>query len=554
MRRLRQHRRPGGTAGRPRRIILEASLEIRSAIVYATLIIVLAVMPVFFMGGLSGAFFEPLALSYALALLASMVVALTVTPALCLMLLDKAGDRARSPRSWDGCSAVTKRFFRGSFGRRAWHYAASGVVAGGRDRHLAAARPVAAAFVQGARLPDALADAARHVASGDVPGDGSRQSSELRSIPGVRNFGAHIGRALVADEPVGIDFTENWVSVDPKVDYDKTLAAIQETVDGYPGIYRDVQTYLRERIKEVLTGASESIVVRIFGPELDELRRQAAKVRQALAGIEGLVDLHEEPQKDIPQMRDHGRSRQGRTRRAQAGRCPRAAAIIFAGHEVSDIHRDGKVYDVMVWSTPETRHSLNSVRDLLLDTPDGGHVRLGDVADVRIAPAPNIIKRENASRRIDVHANVRGRDLGSVVQRRPGPACERPVPARVPRASAGRGCGTTGGPTGLADRSAAVTAIGIFFLLQAAFEELALGGHGLPGPAGGPGGRRARRLCGRPHHFARLAGRISHGPGNRGAQRHSADRPLSAPRSATKARPSVRGWSCAARGNGFRRS
>ena len=70
----------------------------------------------------------------------------------------------------------------------------------------------------------------------------------------MRNFGAHIGRALVADEVVGIDFTENWISVDPKVDYDKTLAAIQETVDGYPGIYRDVQTYLRERIKEVLTG------------------------------------------------------------------------------------------------------------------------------------------------------------------------------------------------------------------------------------------------------------------------------------------------------------
>ena len=93
-------------------------------------------------------------------------------------------------------------------------------------------------------------------------------SQELRAIPGVRNFGAHIGRALVADEVVGIDFTENWISVDPKVDYDKTLAAIQEAVDGYPGIYRDVQTYLRERIKEVLTGAGESIVVRIFGPEL----------------------------------------------------------------------------------------------------------------------------------------------------------------------------------------------------------------------------------------------------------------------------------------------
>ena len=102
-------------------------------------------------------------------------------------------------------------------------------------------------------------------------------SRDLRSIPGVRNFGAHIGRAVVADEVVGINFTENWVSVDPKADYDKTLAAIQETVDGYPGLYRDVQTYLKERIREVLTGKGEAIVVRIFGPDLPILRKEAKR-------------------------------------------------------------------------------------------------------------------------------------------------------------------------------------------------------------------------------------------------------------------------------------
>jgi Cu/Ag efflux pump CusA len=284
----------------------------------------------------------------------------------------------------------------------------------------------------------------------------------------VRNFGAHIGRALVADEPVGIDFTENWVSVDPKVDYKKTLDAIQEVVDGYPGIYRDVQTYLRERIKEVLTGASESIVVRIFGPELPELRRQAAEVRQALTGIEGLIDLHDEPQKEIPQIQVTVDLAKAGSVGLKPGDVRRAAAIIFAGQEVSDIHRNDKVYDVMVWSTPQTRHSLNSVRDLLLDTPAGGRVRLGDVADVRIAPTPNIIKRENASRRIDVHANVRGRDLGSVVR----DVRERLDKVHFPlgyyahltgeaqeRQAAQRGLMLAG----------AVTAIGIFLLLQAAF-------------------------------------------------------------------------------------
>ena len=124
----------------------------------------------------------------------------------------------------------------------------------------------------------------------------------------MRNFGAHIGRAIAADEVVGINFTENWVSVDPKADYDKTVSAIQETVEGYPGIYRDVQTYLKERIREVLTGKGETIVVRIYGADLAVLRSEAEKVRQALSDVKGLVDLHVDLQADIPAGSGQGRS------------------------------------------------------------------------------------------------------------------------------------------------------------------------------------------------------------------------------------------------------
>ncbi len=102
-------------------------------------------------------------------------------------------------------------------------------------------------------------------------------SKELRAIPGVRNFGAHIGQALIMDEVVGMYFGENWISVDPAVDYDETLTKIQETVDGYPGLYRDVQTYLKERIREVLTGTSEAITVRIYGRDLKVLEHKATR-------------------------------------------------------------------------------------------------------------------------------------------------------------------------------------------------------------------------------------------------------------------------------------
>src|SRR5262245_48332169 len=472
VRRLRQYRSAGDRRSTAV-IILEASYEIRSAVVYATLISVLAVMPVFFMGGLSGAFFEPLVLAYALAMLASMVVAMTVTPVMSLMLLDSAAIARESPIVGPlrrGYEAVLSRIIR--VPRVA--FAASGAV-------------VLAGIAIWPLLGQALLpffkerDFLMHWLT--PPGTSHPEmfrmtvlaSRELRSIPGVRNFGAHIGRALVADEPVGIDFTENWISVDPKVDYNKTLGAIQEAVDGYPGIYRDVQTYLRERIKEVLTGKSESIAVRIFGQDLNVLREQAARVRQALTGIDGLIDLHEEPQRDIPQLQITVDLAKAAQFGLKPGEVRRAAGVIFAGREVSDIHRDDKVYDVMVWSTPETRHSLTSVRELMLDTSDDGHVRLGDVADVRIVPAPNMIRRENASRRIDVNANVRGRDLGSVVR----DVEEHLKTVQFPLGYHAHLLGEA------AERHAAqrgmllaglMTAVGILFLLHAAFRSWRLAG------------------------------------------------------------------------------
>jgi Cu/Ag efflux pump CusA len=239
-------------------------------------------------------------------------------------------------------------------------------------------------------------------------------SQELRTIPGVRNFGSHIGQALLADEVVGVNAGENWISIDPAADYDQTLAAVQEVVDRQPGLYHDVLTYLNERIDEVLTGASEAFVVRIYGPDLKGLHSAADEVKQALTGIDGLVDLHVELQTEVPQVQVQVDLAAAQRYGLKPGDVRRAAATLLSGEEVGDIFRDGKAYDVVVWSTPETRSSLTSIRDLLIDTPDGGHVRLGDVALVHIAPAANVVQRENDSRRIDVGANVRGRDIGAV--------------------------------------------------------------------------------------------------------------------------------------------
>ena len=412
MRRLRQHRREGGSKSTAR-IIIEASLEVRSAIVHATMIVVLAVTPVFFMGGLSGAFFVPLALSYVLAMLCSMVVALTVTPALSLILLGRADVEQRESPLVPWLKRVYLSTLSRAIGRPRAAYATMllVVVAG------VAAYP----FLGRALLPDFKE---RDFLMHWVPAEGTSHpetfritqlaSRELRAIPGVRNFGAHIGRAVGGDEPYGINFTENWISIDPKVDYDETRGSVEAAVAGYPGLYRDVQTYLKERIKEVLTGSGEAVVVRIFGPDLLVLRRMASEVEHALKDIPGLIDLHSEQQVDVPQIYIDVKLDAARQYGLKPGDVRRAVNVLMSGMEVTDIHKGGKVYDIFVWSSPSSRRNVDQIREFIINTPYGGIVRLEEVADIRLVSTPNKIKRENNSRRIDVEANVKGRDLGSV--------------------------------------------------------------------------------------------------------------------------------------------
>jgi CzcA family heavy metal efflux pump len=394
-------------------IVLEASLEVRQAIVHATLIDAVVVVPIFFIGGLSGAFFQPMALAYGLAVLASMVVALTVTPAMCLLLL------ATAPLSHREKPLV--RWLQGMYDR---------VLA----RIIQRPRPVfigtAVVMVLGfAVLPMLGESLFPHFKERDFlihwitkPGSSvveerrivTRLSKELRAIPGVRNFGSHIGQALLADELNGVNFGESWISVDPAADYDETIASIEDVVYGYPGLFHNVETYLNERIDEVLSGSSQTFVVRIYGPDLKVIHTKAEEVEDSLRGIPGIVDLNVQLQSEVPQIQVEVDLAAAQRYGLKPGDVRRASGTLLAGEEVGDIFRDGRAYDVNVWSTPATRRSLTSVRNLLLDTPSGGHVRLGDVAGVRILPAQSVIYRENDSRRIDVGAEVTGRDLGAV--------------------------------------------------------------------------------------------------------------------------------------------
>jgi len=244
-----------------------------------------------------------------------------------------------------------------------------------------------------------------------------RASKELRAIPGVRNFGAHIGRAEAADEVVGPNFTELWISLDDEADYDASVARIKEVVEGYPGLYRDVLTYLRERIKEVLSGAGATVVVRIYGPDQDELRAAAERVRGKVASIPGVTDLKVEQQVLVPQIQIRPRAADLVTLGLTPGEVRRQAQTLVAGEKLGEIYRDQKAFDVALWGEPAIRGDQHALADLMIQTPVGAPVRLGDVADVVIVPAPNEIKREDGQRRLDVTLNIASdADLGAVAR------------------------------------------------------------------------------------------------------------------------------------------
>ncbi|MEZ4585475.1 MAG: efflux RND transporter permease subunit [Gemmatimonadales bacterium] len=396
-------------------VVLDASLEVRSAVVYATMIVALVFMPVFFLGGLAGAFFRPLALAYVTAILASLAVALLLTPALALLLLpERSAERAEPP-----AIGRLKAWYRARLAPAVDRPALPARVAGGSI--LAAA--IAMLFIGQEFLPHFKEyDFLMHFV--EKPGTSIeamrrvtiRASRDLRAIEGVRNFGAHIGRAEVADEVVGPNFTELWISVDPGVDYDGTVARIQSVVDAYPGLYRDVLTYLRERIKEVLTGTSASLVVRIFGPDLTGLRREAQAVAASLGQVEGLSDLKVQPQVLVPQVEIAVRPAMAASFGLSEGAIRHQVAVMVRGLKVGEVYDANRVTDVVLWGVPGVRSDPLALRRLPIELPRGGQAALGDLAEVRVVPTPNDVTREHASRYLDVTANVRGRSLSAAAR------------------------------------------------------------------------------------------------------------------------------------------
>lgn len=410
------------------RVVLDASLEVRSAVVYASFIVVFVCLPIFFLGGVAGSFFRPLALAYIFAILASLVVALIVTPALCYILLPGTIDKHRQ--------APLVRFLRATYGRVLPLALKMPLLVFAALAALVVAAVVLYPQLKEEYLPQFQENdflmhwVAKPGTSIDVLREDIIQvSKEMRAETKVKEFGSHIARAEAGEEVYGPNFSELWVSLGDKhiEDYPKARKEIEAVMARHPGFEHDLLTYLQERIREVLSGGSSgaSIVLRIYGQDLGELRKRALEVQQAIATgpkdeglVPGVVNLKVEAQVLVPQLEIKIDPRKAADHGLSARAILDSVNTLVNGSKVTEVHQGQMIFDVVVWGDKSVRGTVPDLKKLDIDLPTlkGGTVPLSAVAELRLVNAPNTVRRDKASRCIDVTCNVKDRDLGSVAQ------------------------------------------------------------------------------------------------------------------------------------------
>ena len=394
-------------------LVIEGLYDVRVPMAWATLIILVTAVPLFLIDGAAGWFLTPLALSYLLAVVAATVVALCITPALAVLLFARAPISDRESPVLRGLRRLHAAGLRRAVGApRLTVLVPAIVITGG----------LAVLPYLGSPLLPALQDRNLLIRWTGTPSMSvtetmritGQASAELRALTGVQNVGVHVGRAITSDQTVGVNSAELWVTVRPEADYRSTMTKIQKVVDGYPGFQHHLMNYPQQRVSDSLSGSDRDITVRVFGRDLAALRGKADEVRRLLATVPGVVA----PKLDLPPNEPTVEIEVKLAAAARLGIKPgdvrRATATLLSGLTAGSLFEDQKVFDVVVLGAPSIRDNLSSVQDLLIDTPSGGHVRLKDVADVRIRPDPTLVAHDNVSRRVDITAAVNGRDPAAV--------------------------------------------------------------------------------------------------------------------------------------------
>ena len=416
-RRLRENQARRADEKRPAfDVIFEASREVRGSIVFATLIVMLVFVPLFFLSGVEGRLLRPLGFAYLVAIFASLVVALTVTPALCAYMLPRGKALARG-------DSFFVRWLKELY-RPALRFAVDrpSAIFGGALAMLAVAL-VLLAFVGRTFLPD-FNEGALTLSAVTLPGTslaesdrlGRRVEAVLKSFPEVISTTRRTGRAELDEHAQEVNSAEIDARLRP-TDRSKEefLAALRQELATIPGMVINIGGPLSHRIDHMLSGTRSAIAVKLFGDDLHELRTGAEAIRAAMAKVDGVVDLSVEQQVDIPQLAiafDRERIARFGLRTGELSEIIEAA---YAGRPVTQVLDGQRTYDVVVRYPQAEHQSIDAIGDTLVDTPSGAKVPLKMLADIREDAGPNFVHREDVQRKIVIQANISGRDLKSVV-------------------------------------------------------------------------------------------------------------------------------------------
>ena len=398
-------------------VVYDASREIRGSIVFATVIVALVFLPLFMLGSVEGRLLRPLGFSYVVALTASLLVALTVTPVLCYWLLPQS-HRIAAGTEPDWTRSLKARYQSWLQRAFAWRGAiVAGAVAllvGAVAGILAAGRSFLPEFNEGALTVSAVTIPGTSLQDANALGSGLERL--LLSVPEVTSTARRTGRAELDEHVQGVESAEIDVRLAmqdrPR---EAVLQELRERASLLPGTNVTIGQPISHRIDHMLSGTRASIAVKIFGDDLQVLRQLAARVQAAMALVPGVVDLSTEAQTDIPTLTVRVDSGAAARQGLATGTVAEALQTARVGHAVGQIFEGQVAFPLVVRHAPADSEDLNAVAAISIQTPDRRQVPLSAVATVRQDRGPNFVMRENGQRRIVVQSNVSGRDLRSVV-------------------------------------------------------------------------------------------------------------------------------------------
>lgn len=408
--RLRRHRETG-TSAPVWPVLLDSTTSARRSALFAVLLLAAAASPLFFLRDEAAAFVPPIVLSYLMAVAVSFVVALLVTPAVGLLLLVKPPTRQPLARLHDRVEASAPRLL----GRTRAVVAGTGVIAvvglaalpfldtsmapTMRERELVVQLTAPA----GTSLPR-MTEIARSAVE------------EIGAIDGVDAANAEIGRAIMSDRDVDVHEGQIWVSLASDADRDGAVGAIEDVLAGDDAVEANITTYTDSRVAATFPDSDHDLTVRVYGEDPSVLETKAEEIRSVIAGVGGVEDARV----DSPPLERTLQVQVDMQRAQELGVKPgdvrRAAAMLVGGITVGNLFQEQKVFDVVVWGSPQIRDTAADLSRLLIDTPSGEPVALGRVATVQEVETPAVIRHEDVASYVDVTAGVSGRDVGEVVE------------------------------------------------------------------------------------------------------------------------------------------